>query len=136
MDFCALPITIISPPRRCLCFPITNSFVWVEKQEIRYWEQFVPKKEKSTSHIKVDYLNGLDPKVVHDRVSFEHLTPLFPQKFKLADKPTQSLQELSICSHPLEKDSGMIVSQPLQTMLLKDIANAIAAIFEVCQLSS
>ena len=43
--------------------------------------------EKYFPLIKVDTINGLDPKVVRDRVSFEHLTPLFPQeKFKLADK--------------------------------------------------
>ena len=43
--------------------------------------------EKYFPLIKVNKLNGLDPKVVRDRVSFEHLTPLFPQeKFKLAEK--------------------------------------------------
>ena len=43
--------------------------------------------EKYFPLIKVDKINGLDPKVVRDRVSFEHLTPLFPQeKFNLADK--------------------------------------------------
>ena len=43
--------------------------------------------EKYFTLIKVDKINGLDPKVVRDRVSFEHLTPLFPQeKFNLADK--------------------------------------------------
>ena len=43
--------------------------------------------EKYFPLIKVDTINGLDPKVVRDRVSFEHLTPLFPQeKFKLAEK--------------------------------------------------
>ena len=43
--------------------------------------------EKYFPLIKVDKINGLDPKVVRDRVSFQHLTPLFPQeKFNLADK--------------------------------------------------
>jgi transcription termination factor Rho len=43
--------------------------------------------EKYFPLIKVDKINGLDPKVVRDRVAFEHLTPLFPQeKFNLADK--------------------------------------------------
>ena len=43
--------------------------------------------EKYFPLIKVDKINGLDPKVVRDRVSFEHLTPLFPQeKFNLAEK--------------------------------------------------
>ncbi|MEC8402163.1 MAG: Rho termination factor N-terminal domain-containing protein, partial [Bacteroidota bacterium] len=43
--------------------------------------------EKYFPLIKVDKINGLDPKVVRDRVSFEHLTPLFPdEKFNIAEK--------------------------------------------------
>ena len=43
--------------------------------------------EKYFPLIKVNKINGLDPQVVRDRVSFEHLTPLFPQeKFKLAER--------------------------------------------------
>src|SRR5690606_24354129 len=43
--------------------------------------------EKYFPLIKVFLINGLDPQVVRDRVSFEHLTPLFPQeKFKLAER--------------------------------------------------
>ena len=43
--------------------------------------------EKYFPLIKVNKINGLDPKVVRDRVSFEHLTPLFPdEKFRLAEK--------------------------------------------------
>ncbi len=43
--------------------------------------------EKYFPLIKVNKINGLDPQVVRDRVSFEHLTPLFPQeKFTLAEK--------------------------------------------------
>jgi len=63
------------------------------------------KKEKNISHlIKVDKINGLDPKVVRDRVSFEHLTPLFPQeKFNLADKQVPFPLELWICSLLLVK---------------------------------
>ncbi len=60
------------------------------------------------------------------------LTPLFPQeKFNLADKTEYYLHyESSICSRPIGKGQrGMIVSQPKtgKTMLLKDVANAIAA---------
>ena len=43
--------------------------------------------EKYFPLIKVNKINGLDPNVVRDRVSFEHLTPLFPDtKFNIADK--------------------------------------------------
>ena len=87
--------------------------------------------EKYFPLIKVDTLNGLDPKIVRDRVSFEHLTPLFPQeKFKLADKQSTISSRIIDLFSPIGKGQrGMIVSQPKtgKTMLLKDIANAIAA---------
>ena len=86
--------------------------------------------EKYFPLIKVDYLNGLDPKVVRDRVSFEHLTPLFLKRnLNWLISRAQSLQELSICSHPLERTAryDCIPAKTGKTMLLKDIANAIAA---------
>jgi transcription termination factor Rho len=87
--------------------------------------------EKYFPLIKVDKINGLDPKVVRDRVSFEHLTPLFPQeKFNLADKQSTISSRIMDLFSPIGKGQrGMIVSQPKtgKTMLLKDIANAIAA---------
>jgi len=87
--------------------------------------------EKYFPLIKVDKINGLDPKVVRDRVSFEHLTPLFPQeKFNLADKHSTISTRIMDLFSPIGKGQrGMIVSQPKtgKTMLLKDIANAIAA---------
>tara|TARA_A200000113_G_scaffold225483_1_gene246496 strand:+ start:101 stop:1612 length:1512 start_codon:yes stop_codon:yes gene_type:complete len=87
--------------------------------------------EKYFPLIKVDFINGLEPKLVRDRVSFEHLTPLFPQeKFKLAEqKSTISTRIMDLFSPIGKGQRGMIVSQPKtgKTMLLKDIANAIAA---------
>ncbi len=87
--------------------------------------------EKYFPLIKVDLINGLNPKVVRDRVSFEHLTPLFPQeKFNLADKSSTISTRIMDLFAPIGKGQrGMIVSQPKtgKTMLLKDIANAIAA---------
>ena len=87
--------------------------------------------EKYFPLIKVDKINGLDPKVVRDRVSFQHLTPLFPQeKFNLADKQSTISSRIMDLFCPIGKGQrGMIVSQPKtgKTMLLKDIANAIAA---------
>ena len=87
--------------------------------------------EKYFPLIKVNKINGLDPKVVRDRVSFEHLTPLFPdEKFNIADKKSTVSTRIIDLFSPIGKGQrGMIVSQPKtgKTMLLKDIANAIAA---------
>ncbi len=87
--------------------------------------------EKYFPLIKVVNINGQEPKVVRDRVSFEHLTPLFPQeKFKLAEKQNTTSTRIIDLFSPIGKGQrGMIVSQPKtgKTMLLKDIANAIAA---------
>ena len=87
--------------------------------------------EKYFPLIKVSKINGLDPEVVRDRVSFEHLTPLFPQeKFNLADKSNTISTRIMDLFCPIGKGQrGMIVSQPKtgKTMLLKDVANAIAA---------
>ena len=87
--------------------------------------------EKYFPLIKVDKINGLDPKVVRDRVSFKHLTPLFPdEKFTLAEKQNTISTRIIDLFSPIGKGQrGMIVSQPKtgKTMLLKDIANAIAA---------
>ncbi|NER17722.1 transcription termination factor Rho [Spongiivirga citrea] len=87
--------------------------------------------EKYFPLIKVSKINGLDPNVVRDRVSFEHLTPLFPQeKFNLADRQSTISSRIMDLFSPIGKGQrGMIVSQPKtgKTMLLKDVANAIAA---------
>ena len=87
--------------------------------------------EKYFPLIKINKINGLDPQVVRDRVSFEHLTPLFPQeKFNIADRQsTVSTRVIDLFSPIGKGQRGMIVSQPKtgKTMLLKDIANAIAA---------
>ncbi len=87
--------------------------------------------EKYFPLIKVNMINGQSPSVVRDRVSFEHLTPLFPtEKFKLAEKQSTISTRIIDLFAPIGKGQrGMIVSQPKtgKTMLLKDIANAIAA---------
>lgn len=87
--------------------------------------------EKYFPLIKVNKINGLDPRVVRDRVSFEHLTPLFPQeKFKLAERQSTLSTRIIDLFSPIGKGQrGMIVAPPKtgKTMLLKDIANAIAA---------
>ncbi len=87
--------------------------------------------EKYFPLIKVNKINGLDPQVVRDRVSFEHLTPLFPQeKFNIAERQSTISTRIMDLFAPIGKGQrGMIVSQPKtgKTMLLKDVANAIAA---------
>ena len=87
--------------------------------------------EKFFPLVKVLKINGHDPQVVRDRVSFEHLTPIFPQeKFNIADKHASVSTRVIDLFSPIGKGQrGMIVAQPKtgKTMLLKDIANAIAA---------
>lgn len=87
--------------------------------------------EKYFPLIKVTKINGQKPEVVRDRVSFEHLTPLFPkEKFNIAEKQSTISTRVMDLFSPIGKGQrGMIVSQPKtgKTMLLKDVANAIAA---------
>ena len=86
--------------------------------------------EKYFALIKVESINGRQPAEVRDRVSFEHLTPLFPdQKLKLADKNATFSTRIIDMIAPIGKGQrGLIVAQPKtgKTILLKDIANAIA----------
>lgn len=92
-------------------------------------------KEKFFPMKKVVRLNGCEPSQVRDRVPFDHLTPLFPtEKFKLeAPTSTKVFDKLGVrivdLFAPIGKGQrGLIVAQPKtgKTMLLKDIANAIA----------
>ena len=87
--------------------------------------------EKYFPLVKVNKINGHDPQVVRDRVSFEHLTPLFPEeKFNLADRQSTISTRIIDLFSPIGKGQrGMIVAQPKtgKTMLLKDIANSIAS---------
>ena len=87
--------------------------------------------EKYFPLIRVSKINGVNPNVVRDRVSFEHLTPLFPkEKFNLAGKSSTLSTRIMDLFSPIGKGQrGVIVSQPKtgKTMLLKDIANSIAS---------
>ncbi|MDD5149186.1 MAG: transcription termination factor Rho [Flavobacterium sp.] len=87
--------------------------------------------EKFFPLVRVLKINGHDPQVVRDRVSFEHLTPVFPsEKFKLAERQSTISTRIIDLFSPIGKGQrGMIVAQPKtgKTMLLKDIANTIAA---------
>ena len=87
--------------------------------------------EKYYPLIQVESINGRDPGIVRDRIPFHHLTPLFPyEKFNLIGNGHNnvSIRMLDIFT-PLGKGQrGLIVAQPKtgKTVLLKDIANAIA----------
>jgi transcription termination factor Rho len=82
--------------------------------------------------VKVTKINGKEPHLVRDRVPFEYLTPLFPdEKFKLTGhrQDNMSTRIMDLFSPIGKGQRGMIVAQPKtgKTMLLKDVANAIAA---------
>ena len=88
--------------------------------------------EKYFPLMKITRINGLDPNIVRDRVPFEHLTPLFPdEKFTLCKGYNDNLSARVVdLFSPIGKGQrGLIVAQPKtgKTILLKDIANAIAA---------
>ena len=81
--------------------------------------------------VKVEKINGRDPEWVRDRVPFKFLTPLFPdEKFNLTGKENNlSMRVLDLFSPIGKGQRGLIVAQPKtgKTILLKDVANAIAA---------
>lgn len=87
--------------------------------------------EKYFSLQKPLEVNGRDLSFIKDRVSFEYLTPLFPEeKFNLAGKGSTTSTRVVDLFSPIGKGQrAMIVAQPKtgKTMLLKDIANAISA---------
>ena len=89
--------------------------------------------EKYFALSTVSMINGRDPAEVRDRVSFEHLTPLFPEeKFNLCGDPATTNPSTRIVDlfAPIGKGQrALIVAQPKtgKTILMKDIANAIAA---------
>jgi len=87
--------------------------------------------EKYFPLVKVENINGKLPEEIRDRIPFDYLTPLFPEKkFKLTGHPGSSLSTRIIdLFSPIGKGQrGLIVAQPKtgKTVLLKEIANAIA----------
>lgn len=88
--------------------------------------------EKYFPLVKVHSVNGLNPSVARDRVPFEHLTPLFPdEKFTLCSGRKENISARVVDMFaPIGKGQrALIVAQPKtgKTILLKDIANSIAA---------
>ncbi|MDR0743877.1 MAG: transcription termination factor Rho [Tannerella sp.] len=91
--------------------------------------------EKYFPLVKVDKINGCAPEDVRDRIPFDHLTPLFPdEKFRLTEQRSHKVYDqiavrvVDLFSPIGKGQRGLIVAQPKtgKTMLLKDIANAIA----------
>ena len=89
--------------------------------------------EKYFPLTSIDMINGREPNDVRDRIAFEHLTPLFPEeKFNLCGNPATTNLSTRIVDlfSPIGKGQrALIVAQPKtgKTILMKDIANAIAA---------
>ncbi len=92
--------------------------------------------EKYFPLVKVDKINGRTPEEVRDRVPFDHLTPLFPdEKFMLTARRSPKVYDniavrvVDLFSPIGKGQRGLIVAPPKtgKTVLLKDIANAIAA---------
>jgi transcription termination factor Rho len=86
--------------------------------------------EKYFAMVKVEKINGKTVEQIRDRVSFEHLTPLFPdEKLNLVDKNDNYSNRIIDLVSPIGKGQrGLIVAQPKtgKTQLLKSLANAIA----------
>ena len=88
--------------------------------------------EKYFPLVKVDYINGRRPEEVRDRIPFDYLTPLFPnEKFNITGHKgcTISTRIMDMFAPIGKGQRGLIVAQPKtgKTVLLKEVANAIAA---------
>ena len=118
--------------------------IYVSPQQIKRWSLKTGdvvdctvrpphENEKYFALSDVKTINGRLPQEVRDRVAFEHLTPLFPEeKFTLCNDPATTNPSVRIVDlfSPIGKGQrALIVAQPKtgKTILMKDIANAIAA---------
>ena len=94
--------------------------------------------EKYFALLKVETINGRLPDEIRDRVPFDYLTPLFPfEKLNLAKPGSSTSVRIIDLFTPIGKGQrGLIVAQPKtgKTMLLKEVANAIAANHPECYL--
>lgn len=94
--------------------------------------------EKYFALLKVDTINGRLPEEIRDRVPFDYLTPLFPyEKMNLSTAPNIYSTRMMDLFSPIGKGQrGLIVAQPKvgKTVLLKEVANAIAANHPECYL--
>ena len=99
----------------------------------------VPREgEKYFALTKVSQVNGKNPDEIRDRIPFDYLTPIFPfEKLNLYTSATNYSTRIMDLFTPIGKGQrGLIVAQPKvgKTMLLKEVANAIAANHPECYL--
>lgn len=94
--------------------------------------------EKYFALLKVDTINGRLPAEIRDRVPFDYLTPLFPtERLRLSENSSSYSARIMDLFTPIGKGQrGLIVAQPKtgKTMLLKEVANAIATNHPECYL--
>ncbi len=94
--------------------------------------------EKYFAMTQVETINGKKPEEIRDRVPFDYLTPLFPyEKLNLCSDPTNISTRIMDLFSPIGKGQrGLIVAQPKtgKTILLKEVANAIAKNHPECYL--
>ena len=94
--------------------------------------------EKYFALTKVDFVNGKKPDEIRDRIPFDYLTPLFPyEKLNLYTTANNYSTRIMDLFTPIGKGQrGLLVAQPKvgKTMLLKEVANAIAANHPECYL--
>ncbi len=94
--------------------------------------------EKYFAMTQVETINGKKPEEIRDRVPFDYLTPLFPyEKLNLCSDPTNMSTRIMDLFSPIGKGQrGLIVAQPKtgKTILLKEVANAIAKNHPECYL--
>jgi transcription termination factor Rho len=104
--------------------------VYVSQSQVKFFG--LKTGERYFPLVEVEKINGRDPEYIRDRVPFESLTPLFPsEKFNLTGHSQESISTrvMDLFSPIGKGQRGMIVAQPKtgKTVLLKDVANAIAA---------
>jgi transcription termination factor Rho len=122
----------LSSPDDIYVSPFTDKTVWFKTGDTVHGSVRPPKEgEKYFALLKVESINGKSPEEVRDRVPFDYLTPLFPfEKLNLFTTPNNFSTRIMDLFTPIGKGQrGLIVAQPKvgKTVLLKEVANAIAA---------
>jgi transcription termination factor Rho len=129
----------LSSPDDVYVSPSQIKLFGLKKGDTVYGSVRPPKEgEKYFALLKVDTINGKRPDEVRDRVPFDYLTPLFPfEKLNLTTTSNNYSTRIMDLFTPIGKGQrGLIVAQPKtgKTMLLKELANAIAENHPECYL--
>jgi len=117
----------------------SSDYNYLSSPDTVYGSVRPPKEgEKYFALLKVETINGKTPEEVRDRVPFDYLTPLFPfEKLELTTRADNFSTRIMDLFTPIGKGQrGLIVAQPKtgKTMLLKEVANAIAENHPECYL--